>query len=85
MEEAKEAFHEALRIRPDHAEAQYFLATLGRGDCPQTAPAEYVTRLFDDYAEMFDAELVGKLQYHVPEALLAAVQAARRAAGPGRA
>lgn len=76
MQGAELAFREALRISPDHAEAQYFLATLGVDTGPQTAPAEYVTRLFDDYAETFDAELVEKLQYRTPEALLGAVQTA---------
>jgi predicted TPR repeat methyltransferase len=75
-QEAELAFREALRISPDHAEAQYFLATLGGDVDPETAPTEYVTRLFDDYAETFDAELVEKLQYRTPEALLGAVQAA---------
>lgn len=75
VQEAEQAFREALRIRPEHAEARYFLATLGAGARPSTAPAEYVIRLFDEYAETFDAELVGKLQYRMPEALFAAVQA----------
>jgi predicted TPR repeat methyltransferase len=74
-QEAEQAFREALRTRPDHAEARYFLATLGGDACPQVAPASYVIRLYDNYAETFDAELVGKLQYRAPEALLAAVQA----------
>ena len=72
--EAEQAFREALRIRPDHAEAGYFLATLGGVTAPPTAPVEYVAQLFDQYAETFDAELVGKLQYHIPEAMLDAIQ-----------
>lgn len=75
-QEAERAFREALRISPEHSEAQYFLAALGAGERPHTAPPEYVSRLFDGYAETFDAELVGKLLYRTPEALLGAVQAA---------
>jgi len=73
--EAERAFLETIRISPGHSEAQYFLAMLGAGECPHTVPPEYVSRLFDGYAENFDAELVGKFQYCIPEALLGAVQA----------
>lgn len=72
--EAEQAYREAIRIRPDYQEVHYFLATLGSGLHPQIAPAEYVIRTFDEYAETFDAELVGKLQYRIPEILLDAVQ-----------
>lgn len=74
--EAEQSFREALRISPEHREAQYFLAALGAADRPHTAPSEYVSRLFDGYAETFDAELVGKLRYQIPEALFGAVLAA---------
>lgn len=73
-QEAERAFREALRISPGHREAQYFLAMLGAGGSPHTAPPDYVSRLFDGYAETFDAELVDKLQYRTPQALLGAVQ-----------
>lgn len=75
-QEAEQAFRAALQVSPGHAEARYFLATLGAGDRPYTAPPEYVAKLFDGYAETFDEELVGKLQYRAPDALFSAVQAA---------
>lgn len=75
-QEAEGAFREVLRISPEHSYAQYFLAMLGVGSRPHTAPPDYVSRLFDGYAETFEDELVGKLQYRIPEYLLSAVQAA---------
>lgn len=74
-QEAEQAFRKVLRLFPGHGEAQYFLAALGAGDRPHTAPPEYVLKLFDGYADTFDSELVGKLQYCAPEAILHAVQA----------
>lgn len=65
-----------LQGSPDNAAAQYLLAAISGDSSPQTAPAEYVARLFDDYSESFDTELVVKLHYKVPEALLDAVKAA---------
>lgn len=75
-QEAELAFQQAIRILPGHSEAQYFLAMLGTGSSPKTVPPEYVARLFDGYADSFDAELVGKLQYRTPEVLFDAVRAA---------
>lgn len=75
-QEAELAFRDAIRIAPEHSEAQYFLAMLGAGSSPKMVPSEYVARLFDGYAEKFDAELVGKLQYRTPEVLFNAVSLA---------
>ena len=49
------------------------LAALSGDTSPTGTPASYVRTLFDSYAEDFDADLVGKLGYHVPEMLLEAV------------
>lgn len=65
-----------LREKPDDVMARYLLDALSSGPNPQIAPAEYVTRLFDEYSESFDKELVGKLHYRVPEALHHAVKTA---------
>lgn len=74
--EVEEACRQVLRIRPDDAEAHYFLGMLGADTAPPAAPNEHVARLFDDYAEIFDAHLVGKLRYRAPEVLIEAVEAA---------
>lgn len=76
QEEAVQALREALHREPRHAEARFFLATLVGGASPPMAPADYITRLFDDYADTFDVNLVEKLQYRTPQALFDCVMAA---------
>ncbi len=67
------AFTEAARLGPaDRLGASLALAALSAGPAPEAAPAAYVERLFDDYAERFDAHLTGALHYRGP-ALLRAV------------
>ena len=66
--EAVMAYRRVLELNPDHQAARYVLATL-EGANPQRAPAEYVARLFDHYAPGFDAHLVGKLGYDIPNLL----------------
>lgn len=74
--EAERSFRKALHLNPLHGEASFFLAVMGVLERPVSAPPEYVSKLFDGYASTFDDELVGKLQYQAPEALLDAVQSA---------
>lgn len=59
---------ECLRINPSDGQVRHLLAT-ARGETTATAPAEYVTKVFDGYADNFDSHLVGALNYHVPEIL----------------
>lgn len=74
--EAENAFREALRLNPDHPVAQFFLASLRGSNVPACAPAEYIARFYNDYAETFEANLVERLQYQGPSVLLGAAQAA---------
>jgi predicted TPR repeat methyltransferase len=53
---------------------RYVLASLGAEPMPAAAPVEYVRRLFDKYARRFDAHLVARLNYRVPELLAAQLQ-----------
>jgi predicted TPR repeat methyltransferase len=52
--------------------AEFIEASTGNTSTPQTAPAAYVTALFDQYADHFDAVLSTSLEYKAPELLLAA-------------
>ena len=68
--EATSAFEQAVALGGDAALNGYFLASLASQDArkarhptPPTAPRSYVESLFDDYAEQFDAHLVGQLGY----------------------
>ncbi|KQV84505.1 methyltransferase domain-containing protein [Rhizobium sp. Root1220] len=53
--------------------AELKLALLGAIATPDRPPSSYVERLFDDYADRFDASLVEKLDYTVPQKLAALI------------
>ena len=67
-EAAKQQLRRALELQPDSAEAKHFLAA-AEGDTASAAPATYITSMFDQNAEQFDAELVEALGYDAPKAL----------------
>lgn len=71
--EAIEAYRKATELRPDSPDWRHVLAALSGDTSPTGTPASYVRTLFDSYADDFDADLVAKLGYHVPEILLEAV------------
>ncbi|MFO0804074.1 MAG: methyltransferase domain-containing protein [Gemmataceae bacterium] len=78
VEESEAAIAEAARAEAakyeDPAAVQRFLAAAGRaGKTPATAPATFVTKLFDDAAERFETLLKHDLAYRGPELLLEAV------------
>ncbi len=66
------------------AQAGFLMAALGRAEVPDRAPADYVRDLFDGFAERFDAELAGGLDYRTPELLAAALREAGAPTGQGR-
>jgi predicted TPR repeat methyltransferase len=68
-EEAADQYRHALSIDPGNVTASYFLAIMGVNKAPDKSPAEYVTKLFDNYAETFDDSLVNKLEYRTPTLL----------------
>ncbi len=65
---AIEAFRKVLTIEPNHPRARFLVTALSGGHC-DTAPAEYVTELFDHYAERFEEHLREVLHYRIPEEL----------------
>ncbi|MBL0371854.1 tetratricopeptide repeat protein [Rhizobium sp. KVB221] len=70
------AFRQVLVLEPgDIFGARLKLAVLGDASQPDLPPSSYVEGLFDDYADRFDAALVKKLQYTVPEKLAALIAA----------
>lgn len=72
--EAALAYRTALALDPaDGHGASLKLAALGEAPVPATAPAAFVRGLFDQYAAGFEAQLVGRLGYRVPDLLLAAL------------
>lgn len=75
-DKAVSMYYAALQHKPQHVDAHYFLATLGVEAIPAQSPAEYIVKLFDDYAERFDKNLTNELECHIPEHLNAAVRRA---------
>ncbi|HED34791.1 MAG TPA: tetratricopeptide repeat protein [Gammaproteobacteria bacterium] len=71
-EEAAECLRVLLKLTPDDVVSRHSLNAL-EGSTTETAPAEYVRELFDNYADDFDSHLVDKLGYHTPEMLLKAI------------
>jgi predicted TPR repeat methyltransferase len=71
LEAAAECFAKLLEANPNDEVARHMLAAT-RGDTTASAPAGYVTRLFDDYADRFDEHL-GTIDYHVPKLIREAV------------
>lgn len=70
---AAECFKNLLEVNPNDDVARHMLAATS-GKSPSSAPAGYVTRLFDDYADRFDAHL-GSIDYHAPTLMRDAVLA----------
>jgi predicted TPR repeat methyltransferase len=76
------AFTKVQRLDPeDYHGARLQLARLGVGQTTPAMTETYVRRLFDQYAERYDAALTEHLNYRGPELLRAAVEGAMRAAG----
>lgn len=70
INEAIDVYKHILALDPASESARYHLAKYGHADAesdaPTTAPASYVTDLFDQYAATFDEQLVGTLGYQAP-------------------
>lgn len=84
LDGAEAAYREALTIDPeDHCGASVRLAAMGRDAAPDAMPEAYVSTLFDQHADVFEAILVDQLGYCVP--LLLREQLRTHAPGPFRA
>jgi len=76
------AFEQARAADPeDYHGARLQLARLGAGEAAPAMTQTYVRRLFDQYAERYDAALTGHLDYRGPALLREAVEAATRTVG----
>jgi predicted TPR repeat methyltransferase len=70
---ALDAWRQALALGGDAEALAFAIASLDAQATPATAPAGYVTALFDAYAERFDTHLVDALGYRTPELVNAAL------------
>ncbi len=66
LDAAAASFERAIALNPEYTTARYALAALGCGSVPSTAPVDYVTTLFDSFADSFDKNLVDALDYQMP-------------------
>ncbi|MBT3351712.1 MAG: tetratricopeptide repeat protein [Nitrospinaceae bacterium] len=71
-QEARQSFDTVLRLDPGNQPARHLLSTLA-GDSPETAPKEFVSKLFDDYAGSFETHLTEELGYQFPQMIREAV------------
>lgn len=71
--EAVTAWHAALALGGDAPALAFAIAAHEGGTPPATAPAAYVTALFDDYAGHFEQHLVDTLDYRTPALIGAAL------------
>ena len=65
-DDALKSLRRALKKQPDNHFAAHLVSALTNSGTPSR---DYVTRLFDDYAGIFEEHLTQKLGYRVPEAL----------------
>lgn len=72
-EEAISDFNAAIALGGDREEIEFHLAGLGAAEAPATSPRNYVTELFDDYADQFELHLTQDLKYQAPQLLIDAL------------
>ena len=64
LEEAIVAYEKVLSLKPDHESARLAISI---NDTLETAPREYIEKLFDGYAQKFETSLVDNLGYKTPK------------------
>ncbi len=73
--EAADAYSEALKLGPQDPYVRHLVAASGIVPSAARAPLEYVSTVFNGYAERFEAHLVS-LGYRIPGLVRAALFAA---------
>lgn len=75
LADASVCFNNAIACGEDVHSHGFFLAALGLGALPRSAPAAFVRGLFDEYADRFEHDLVGTLRYRGHEQVCAPLAA----------
>jgi len=72
---AKQHFVRSLELEPNNPTAQHMLSALGTKNSQniETAPAEYINQLFDQYASYYNQHVTTQLNYKVPLLLRQAI------------
>ncbi len=79
-EEARQVYRDWLARDPDNPVPRHMLAACGGSEAPARADDAYVRAEFDSFAENFDRQLLGHLNYRAPQVLADAMAAALPAA-----
>jgi predicted TPR repeat methyltransferase len=74
-------YRQVLLTQPDNGNALHMVAAMTGGQ-PERAADQYVVKVFDSYAERFDAHLVGQLEYDMPQQIAALIRGHAGAARP---
>ncbi|MEN6376039.1 MAG: tetratricopeptide repeat protein [Smithella sp.] len=72
-DEAARRYRETIKLDPKNKSAEHLLASL-TAETTERAPSQYIEKLFDDYANKFDAHLVHDLKYKTPAELISLLQ-----------
>ena len=75
-DEAIREWEQCLRLRPGWKEVEYYLAVARntQAGAPSSPPPEYVSNLFNQYADNFDQHMTQTLEYRAPQLLFEAAQ-----------
>jgi predicted TPR repeat methyltransferase len=68
LPDAIKSLERTIELDPEHTAAQHMLAAL-TGETPDSAPQQFVTKLFDQYSDRFETDLVNRLEYRIPTRL----------------
>ncbi|MCP4474132.1 MAG: tetratricopeptide repeat protein [Gammaproteobacteria bacterium] len=73
IDAAKHYFSQALRLKPEDEAIRYTLGAISGERLYKEAPAEYIKKLFNHYADHYENHLQQNLDYRVPELLQQAI------------
>ncbi|MFC1826767.1 tetratricopeptide repeat protein [Thermodesulfobacteriota bacterium] len=68
LPDAIESLQRTIELDPEHTAALHMLAALC-GETPDSAPQQFITKLFDQYSNSFETDLVTRLEYRIPTRL----------------
>jgi len=72
-EDAREAYERYLELSPGDAEVEHILVSLRDAPPPPRAPDECVVQLYERFAEFYERNMRGELEYCGPELLASAL------------
>jgi predicted TPR repeat methyltransferase len=74
-DDAVEKYRQTIKLDPKNKSAAHLLASLS-DETTERAPNQYIEKLFDSYADKFDAHLVHDLKYRTPSELISLLKKA---------